>query len=592
MHTVDLLESTLSERDRKRLQAIYAPTVVCIQPDDARRGLCILPDGEIRSYGTTDWKSPADPGRYVYLSSRNCGLDWNRVDLPEDTAPVINYGRLFPGKIVMGASTCIPWSGRYVCLIGIHEGEEKGTYAMLSDVGPGDEAPRLVKISDEVYWDMFLPTVLEKDQRIITTGSINRGGNYSPTVFYSDDNGETWVTVTLPSTPKHTPVWPHLGVRWQNNGAEPNLVPLPDGRLMILARTSLDYFYVYYSSDNGETWTEGIPSRFHGTLTTPFLLRLRDGRVILFWNNTRPLAEPNHEQTWPPVSNGVKEGFGEDAFTNRDANHAAITEDGENWIGFREMFLNDRRGAADFRVGGSGDNSVHQFQAYELPYGKILVSFGQHEFSRRTVIFDVNWLYDKRNKEDFTHGLNHITTHLFVKSVSDCHVWQGIPGHCAWNRTAGALLMPDPEGNFREALQICRVHDKRLVSELQGAVWNFPKGYRGELRLGVYAAGAGVKVRLCDHWMNAGDPDAGLWSIFDFTLDSRTLPVGKWREITIRFDTERGTAQVYDGERQILTVPMRNDAPDGLSYIHLQTAAEAEDFDGTYIRNLEYQGET
>lgn len=591
MHTIDLLESTLSERDKKRLQAIYAPTVVCVQPDDARRGFCILPDGEIRSYGIADKKGLTDPGKYVYLSSRNCGLDWIRVDLPEDTAPLINYGKLFPGKIVMGASVRAPWSERYICLAGIHDGEIKGTWAMLSDVGPGEENPRMVKISDEVYWDMFLPTVLEKEKRIITTGSINRDGNYSPTVFYSDDDGETWTTVTLPSTPKHTPVWPHLGVRWQNNGAEPNLVSLPDGRLMILARTSLDYFYVYYSSDSGETWTDGVPSRFHGTLTTPFLLRLRDGRVILFWNNTRPLAEPNHEQTWPPVGNGVKGGFGEDAFTNRDANHAAITEDGENWIGFREMFLNERRGAADFRVGGSGDNSVHQFQAYELPYGKILVSFGQHEFSRRTVIFDVNWLYEKQNKEDFTLGLNHITTHLFVKSVSDCHVHAGIPGHCAWNRTAGALLMPDPEGNFREALQICRVHDKRLVSELQGAVWNFPKGYRGEIRLGVYIAGSGVRVRLCDHWMNAGDPDVGLWSVFDFTLDRRTLPVGEWREIMIRFNTECGTAQVYDGDHQIITVPMRNDAPDGLSYIHLQTAAEAEDFDGTYLRSLVYQGE-
>lgn len=591
MHTVDLLESVLSERDKKRLQSIYAPTVVCIQPDDARRGLCIMPDGEIRSYGVADKKGPFDAGRYMYLSSRNCGLDWNRVDLPEGTAPVINYGKMFSGEVVMGASTQAPWSGRYICLIGIHEGEKKGTWAMLSDVGPGDTNPRMVKITDEVFIDMFLPTVLEDQKRWITTGSINRGGNYCPTVFYSDDDGESWTMVTLSSTPKHEPVWPHLGVRWQNNGAEPNLVVLPDGRMMLLARTSLDYFYVYYSADNGGTWTDGVPSRFHGTLTTPFLLRLRDGRVILFWNNTRPLSEPNHELTWPPVGGGVKGGFGEDAFTNRDANHAAITEDGENWIGFREMFLNDRRGAADFRVGGSGDNSVHQFQAYELPFGKILVAFGQHEFSRRTVIFDINWLYEKQNSEDFTLGLEHISTHMFVKSVSDCHLWEGIPGHCAWNRTSGALLMPDPTGNFREVLQICRVHDKRLVSELQGAVWNFPKANKGEIRLEVYVAGAGVKVRLCDHWMNAGDPDAGMWAAFDFVLDQRLLPVGEWREIMMRFDTDAGVVRVFDGDKLLTTVHKKLDTPDGLSYVHLQTAAEQEDFDGTYIRRLACIGE-
>ncbi|MBQ3177630.1 MAG: hypothetical protein IJB52_07435, partial [Clostridia bacterium] len=161
MHTVDLLESVLSERDKIRLQSIYAPAVVCVQPDDARRGLYIMPDGEIRSYGVTDKKGPHDAGRYMYLSSRNCGLDWNRVDLPEGTAPVINYGKIFPGTVVMGAATQAPWSGRYICLVGIHEGEQKGTWAMLSDTGPGDTAPKMVQIAEEVFIDMFLPTVLE-----------------------------------------------------------------------------------------------------------------------------------------------------------------------------------------------------------------------------------------------------------------------------------------------------------------------------------------------------------------------------------------------------------------------------------------------
>ncbi|MBQ4606992.1 MAG: hypothetical protein IJB15_09810, partial [Clostridia bacterium] len=94
-----------------------------------------------------------------------------------------------------------------------------------------------------------------------------------------------------------------------------------------------------------------------------------------------------------------------------------------------------------------------------------------------------------------------------------------------------------------------------------------------------------------DHWMNAGDPDAGMWSAFDFTLDTKLVPADAWREILIRFDTEVGTARVYDGDKLLTTVHKKLDTPDGISYIHLQTDAEQEDFDGTYIRKLACTGE-
>lgn len=74
---------------------------------------------------------------------------------------------------------------------------------------------------------------------------------------------------------------------------------------------------------------------------------------------------------------------------------------------------------------------------------------------------------------------------MFVKSVSGCFMNKGIVGHCAWNRINGALLLPDPDGNGREVLQICRVRDERLVSDKQGAVWNFPTSNKGEVKLHV-----------------------------------------------------------------------------------------------------------
>lgn len=53
----------------------------------------------------------------------------------------------------------------------------------------------------------------------------------------------------------------------------------------------------------------------------------------------------------------------------------------------RELALNGVRNAADFRVKGGSkssiDKSVHQFQALELSFGKILVSYGQNAIARR-----------------------------------------------------------------------------------------------------------------------------------------------------------------------------------------------------------------
>jgi hypothetical protein len=57
-------------------------------------------------------------------------------------------------------------------------------------------------------------------------------------------------------------------------------------------------------------------------------------------------------------------------------------------------------------------------------------------------------------------------------------------------------MMPDPFDVRQEALQISRIHDPRLLSELQGAVWNFPAATAGKLTIRLYVAGSGVAVTL------------------------------------------------------------------------------------------------
>jgi hypothetical protein len=572
MWHIEKLQALLKPEDERQLKEIFSPRVVAVPPDDARRSICVMPDGEIRYYGfVNQTKNGGGSGIRVYYSSYDCGLSWKCRYAPNGS---------------MGPAVYLPECGRFVTIIN----ENGRTYSLVSEIGPDDTSPKKTEISPLNYYDMFQPIVLESG-RLICPMQIRETRpdglfDHCSVVAYSDDYGDSWTFVHLASAPRFEVEYPHRSPRWNNNGSECHIAVMPDKRLMLISRTSLDYFYVFYSSDNGETWTDGEPSDFHGTLTTPFFLPLSDGRTVFFWNNTHPLPEVDKSSLIPPQHETVMRGIWEDVFTNRDACHAAISDDCIEWIGRRELFLNDIRNEPDFRsrfgLLSSNDRSVHQFQAIELPYGKILVAFGQSEASRRMVIFDVNWLYETERREDFTKGTQGISTHLYVRSYSGSTG----NGHCAWNRTDGALLMPSPNGSTAEALQICRTGDKRLFSDKQGVVWNFPNATEGKVTIELSIIGSGIQVCLCDQWFNPSDEYVPLYAPFTFTLDSFILGHER-RIVEIVFNTKNRVAVVSSNGNKLFSVPMKNEPFGGISYLHLQTLAEGIDFDGTYLHCLE-----
>ncbi|NLE12081.1 MAG: exo-alpha-sialidase [Clostridiales bacterium] len=579
MWYLEKMKELLSPQDEQLLKEIYAPQIVAVQPEDSRRSICVMPDGELRVYGHENQTQPYrhSSGRPVYISSRDCGLSWKK--------------HLIEGGGVLGAAVRNPRTGGYLT-IKTHDYNrgEKGTWAFLSDIGSDDREPKAVKVSDLPYQDVFQPKPMKRPGSWMVSMSRPDNGWNIPAFARSDDDGLTWRVTELKSTPKHEPVWPHVDVRWQNTGAEPIVTELEDGTLVMLARNSTDFFYIYRSHDGGESWTDGEPSRFRGTLTTPYFLELSDGRTILFWNNTQPLPETRHTNVWPPLDSGTVAGLGEDVFTNRDAAHAAITSDFKNWQGFREIALNGIRNEPDFRVRGgwqsSADKSVHQFQALELPFGKVLVAYGQNVSARRMAIFDIGWLYESSRTEDWQQGLINLSTHMFVKSIYGSHLGTGYGGHCAANRTDGALLIPDPDATFGEVLQICRITDPRLLCEKQGAAWNFPAAHKGSLRLRVRIEGAGLHVSLLDRWMNPTDITARLLSPMTFDLTSDTLSTGVWHDVEIIWDTGGMTRVLSDGE-PLFGVRCSYRPENGISYLHLQTMAEGYDPKGTLVGRME-----
>ena len=185
----------------------------------------------------------------------------------------------------------------------------------------------------------------------------------------------------------------------------------------------------------------------------PTIGRLEDGRLLFLWSNTTPLPEV-----------GNTDGVWDDVFTNRNAIHAAISsDDGKTWQGFREIYLDPRRDAADFGTSPGIDKSVHQSQFVEVEPGRVLVSLGQHPLHRAMVMFDVDWLYEKERFSDFSNGLNDWSVFSYYK---------GIVGHCGYNRTPGCKLVGGE-------LNVQYIENDSLLTPHRGAVWNFPASRKG-----------------------------------------------------------------------------------------------------------------
>lgn len=573
------MENSLSSDAKKLLQEIYAPRVVVIPPCDACMSMCVSKSGEIRIYGAHNKTYPEDIGTKVYYSSSDCGLSWETHLMAHNC---------------LGAATYSEKTGRYMSIFPQEYRpelkkyfNESGTFAMFNDEGFDCTNNRFVKMTDRKVHCLKLPYYLESCNRWIILGQYTKEENhqYIPVVLYSDDNGESWTERLLENTaPRFETTPPHKGIRWQQDSCEPTIAELSSGELVMIVRTSQDYYYTYRSKDKGDTWEGPKRSDFHGTITMPVLQKLTDGRIVFFSCNTEPLPELDHEKTWPPVGNDIKKGVWEDVFTNRDANHLAISEDDmQSFIGFRELFLNTIRNNADFRsIGGldSRDKSVHQGQIIELPFNKLLIHFGQNISARKVVILDINWLYEKERSEKFRFGLGNVSTQMYLHS--NLGGYKGFSGHCAYNRTNGALLIPDPAANYREVLQICRVDDPRLVYKKQGVVWNFPADKKGIVEVELKVVSSGVNVCLTDHWFNPCDETVKDKAHITVKLEEKC----DWTKLTVKYNTTENFAEITFGEKEY-TLPINVAAPNGLCYLHIQTVAETQDFEGTLIKTFD-----
>ncbi|MGL4854638.1 MAG: sialidase family protein [Lentisphaeria bacterium] len=559
--------------------AVDAPKVVGVPPADAGRGLVRVSENEIRHYS-------GDRGKVSMVVSRDNGLTWNKETAGE------SYPRNF-GGIPKESPAIIrnPVTNEFIRV------QPKGGFVFQTKGGldgqwlaatkDGKLSADWVKSTSNLVslgGIMRNPTFVNKGKRILIPAHDAATGTW---LHLSDDGGATWRkskdTVLVPAFEMKPP---HHGNRWRNNGVEGTIVELKDGRLWMILRCSQDQYWQSYSSDFGDTWTKAEPSRFFGTLTMPTIGRLSDGRLLMLWTNT--MALPENKST-------AKSNLQEDAFTNRDSHHAAISSDeGKTWIGFREIILDEHRNRSDYATfSGRQDRGKHQSEFMELDKNRVLISLGQHAQHRKLVILDTRWLYEKSRSNSFENGLDDWTIHTYIPVKA---------GHCAYNRKPSAFLVNHPDSASKKVMQVKRTADTAVINianevnyERGGATWNFPNGRQGKVELKFYIneVSGGVQLSLMDRLFNACDVTANEYSQYTFAigagkkLGNFELKAKRWYTLSLQWSGvgEKGSCRVSIDGKLVTNLKINKTSPNGISYLHLvSTALEADN--GVLIESI------
>ena len=382
------------------------------------------------------------------------------------------------------------------------------------------------------------------------------GCNVTTTV-YSDDGGDTWRQSPAKLT---TPCYANYN--GSNDGAiEPTILQLGDGRAWMLIRTQTGRLYESFSTD-GANWSDAQPSQFHSSDSPAWLTRLRDKRIVLFWNNCENTSRVD----------------GQGVYTNRDALHAAISsDDGKTWRGYREIYRDPLRNQSPPKSGDRGT-------AYPYPTatqdGNILLISGQGEGRRNLLLVDPNWLEATHAEDDFSHGLDAWSV---FKSFGPATNW--------WrDRIQGAELVDHPTKAGAKVLHVRRPDEKQG----DGAVWNFPAGRRGkvEVSLLLQAGFKGGSIALADRFIQPTDSVGEAQNLFllpigsdDRLPDGTTLAPGERYTLALSWDLDTKRCQVMLGDRHAGPLALLNNDPTspGACYLRFRSTAPSVDAAGMLI---------
>ncbi|MCB1211074.1 MAG: exo-alpha-sialidase [Verrucomicrobiales bacterium] len=386
-------------------------------------------------------------------------------------------------------------------------------------------------------------------------------GRHETVIEYSDDGGASWqLSVSKLTTPCYE------GYNGSNEGAcEPCFEELRDGSIWMLMRTQAGCLYESISTDNGSTWSASAPTRFRTSTGPANLMRHRDGRLVLTWNNCE----------LPPKHQGVG------VYGGRDALHMAISsDDGRTWQGFREIYLDHRR---NDNPTASGDRGTAYPLAAFSEDGQIVVLAGQGKGGRNPILVDPDWISATSAECDFHDGLAQWTVYQHIGPAK--RWWRA--------RRIGCELIETPGKSGTRSLHVrhAPTEPNEAPSEPDTAVWNFPNGWRGELtaRIRLPADSQGAIFSLNDRFFDPSNTLGEDAAVFQARVIAENTTPDTWHTLSLRWDLGRNQCEYRLDDKLIATLPLQSGTLNGVSYVRIRSAAKTPDPHGVIISQVKVQ---
>ncbi|WP_395736598.1 sialidase family protein [Prosthecobacter sp.] len=381
-------------------------------------------------------------------------------------------------------------------------------------------------------------------------------GRHETVIEYSDDGGATW---QLSASRLTSPCYD--GFNGANEGAcEPCFEERRDGSIWMLMRTQAGCLYESFSKDGGSTWSVAAPSRFRTSTGPANLLRHRDGRLVLTWNNCE----------LPPKHDGVG------VYGGRDALHIAISDDdGRTWQGFREIYLDHRR---NDNPAASGDRGTAYPLAAFDEQGRIIVLAGQGKGGRNPIVVDPAWITETAAESDFSDGLAQWSTYQHIGPAK--RWWRA--------RRTGCELIETPDEKGSRSLHVRHAASTEAPSEPDTAVWNFPNGWRGELtaRIRLPGGSQGAIFSLNDRFFDPSNTLGEDAAVFQAKVTTGEAKPDEWHTLSMRWDLARGQCEYRLDDAPVSTLPLHSRTLNGVSYLRIRAAAATPDAQGVIIRHV------